>query len=211
MNNPMNNMTTKQRNFLIFCGVLVVGWYVIRLIGNASQQAAYYRQQAIIAAQQRAKALAAARVPSPAPPIRFSPPGLTTLTNLAGVWIGHGLIPPRGLCTLRLELRDADTPANYTGYSTLGCQPAPGVWGSQGGQFLPQDMRNNLSPKAIVMTGAPENGAIRFQVDKTVIGDSDICATTSFTITPFGTNKVAAQWREGTCRGVQFLLDKGGR
>ena len=56
----MNNMTVKQRNFYIFCGVLVVGWFVVRFMTNAAQQAAFFRQQAI-----RARSYAHRRRPPP--------------------------------------------------------------------------------------------------------------------------------------------------
>ena len=41
--------------------------------------------------------------------------------------------------------------------------------------------------------------------------DANCCAATSFTITPFGTNQVAAQLGEGACQGGQLLLTKMGR
>src|SRR5579863_3940004 len=107
MNNPMNNMTAKQRNFFIFCGVLVVGWFVVRFMTNAAQQAAYFRQQAIQQAQQRAKANAAPKAPAPHPAIPARPPVtvVTNLSNLEGMWMGQRLLNANGMCTLRLEMR----------------------------------------------------------------------------------------------------------
>jgi hypothetical protein len=86
MTNPMNNLTTKQRNFYIFCGVLIVGWFVIRFMTNAAHQAAFFRQQAIQQAQQRARAEAAARAAAkpPAPAVPGRPP-LSVLTNLSNL------------------------------------------------------------------------------------------------------------------------------
>ena len=203
------NMTPKQRNFLVLCGAILVVWYVGRSVISSMQQAEYRRQQALRAAQLRAQAKPPAPPSAPLvnPLLKFSP--LTNLSNLSGFWGGQGLLAGQGLCTLHLELREMqDTPGNYTGYSTLGCTPAPALWGLKGGRLLPPNIRNNMGPKALILTGAPENGAIRFQVDKTVVGDPDSCATTSFTVTPFGTNKVAAQWREGPCQNAQILLDR---
>ncbi len=204
-------MTTKQRNFYIFCGAILVGWFVIRYMGNAAQQAAYYRQQAILAAQ-RAKAQAAARpsVP-PAPPPRPVLPWLTTVTNLSGFWKGQNLVVNQGFCTLNLEMRETDTPANYIGYSTLSCRTPSSLWGLKGGQQLPPAMREQMLPTAIVMTGTPVNGAIRFQVNRTVVSPASGCETTSYTVTPFGTNRVAVQWLDGLCLGGQILMNRIGR
>jgi|SRR5579863_333798 len=218
MNNPMSNLTVKQRNFYIFCAVLVVGWFVIRFMTNAAQQAAFFRQQAIQQAQQRARAEAAQRqaaaraLQNPAPPAAPSKPPtivLTNLSNLEGMWMGSRIMNQRGLCTLRLELRPVpQKPDNYMGYSRLNCGPVPGVGPAR---FLPRPLRDNLNPVAIVLTGTPEDGALHFTLDKTVVVPGDGCETSSFTVTPFGTNKVAVEWHEGECRGVQLLMDKNGR
>ena len=215
MNNPMNNITKKQRNFYIFCAVLVVGWFVIRVMTNAAQQAAFFRQQAIRAAQMRTKAEAAARAAkatAPAKPAPKGPPPVTVLTNLSnleGTWQGSRILNAQGLCTIRLELRPVpDKQDNYMGYSRFNCVPPPGVGPAR---FLPRTLRNNLNPVAIVMKGEPEDGALRFALDKTVVVPGDGCETSSFTVTPFGTNRIAVEWREGKCRGAQLLLDKNGR
>ena len=95
-------------------------------------------------------------------------------------------------------------------YSTLSCMAPPSLWGLKGGQLLPPRMRDEMLPTAITLQGTPENGAIRFQVDKTVVSPMSGCATTSFMVTPFGTNRVAAQWREGLCQGGQILMARIG-
>jgi hypothetical protein len=218
MNNPMSNMTAKQRNFYIFCGVILVGWFVVRFMTNAAQQAAFFRQQAALAAQQRARAEAAARAvktPAPAPPaVPTKPPVivLTNLSNLEGTWLGSRILNENGLCTLRLELRPVpEKPDNYMGYSRFNCVPPPGLASLRGGGMLPKRLRENLNPVAIVLTGAPEDGALHFVLDKTVVVPGDGCETSSFTVTPFGTNRIAVEWHEGKCRGAQLLLDKNGR
>ena len=216
MNNPMNNMTTKQRNFYIFCGVLVVGWFVIRFMTNAAHQAAFFRQQAIQQAQQRARAEAAARAaakpPAPAAPVRPPRDVLTNLSNLEGMWMGSRILNEQGLCSLRLELRPVPLkPDNYMGYSRFNCMPPPGLRSLGGGRILPKPLRDNLNPVAIVLTGAPEDGALHFTLDKTVVVPGDGCETSSFTVTPFGTNQIAVEWHEGKCRGAQLLLNKNGR
>jgi hypothetical protein len=216
MNNPMGNLTTKQRNFYIFCGLLIVAWFVIRFMTNAAQQAALYRQQAQREAQQRAKAEAAARPPKPAPrpaiPPRPPVTVVTNLSNLEGLWMGQRLLNANGMCTLRLEMRPIpDQPDNYKGYARLNCMPPPGLVSLRGGRVLPKQQRDNLNPVAMVLTGTPDEGALHFTLDKTVVAPNDDCETTEFEVTPFGTNQVALEWREGKCRGTQLILNKNGR
>lgn len=216
MNNPMNNLTAKQRKFYIFCGVLIVGWFVIRYMTNAAHQAAFFRQQAIQQAQQRARAEAAARAAAkpPAPAVPGRPPlsVLTNLSNLEGMWMGQRLLNANGLCTMRLELRPIpDAKDNYKGYARLNCMPPPGLVSLRGGRVLPKQQRDNLNPVAMVLTGTPEDSALHFTLDKTVVAPNDDCQTTEFTVTPFGTNQVALEWHEGVCRGTQLLLGKNGR
>jgi len=208
----MSNLTTKQRNFYIFCGVIVVLWFVVRFMNNAAQQAAYYQQQAIRAQQQRDKANA----PPPAPkaPKQGKIPAvvLTDLSNLSGTWMGQRLLNQSGMCTLRLEMRSVpQKPEDYKGYARLNCMPPAGLTSLRGGRVLPKQQRDNLNPVAMVLTGVPEDGALHFTLDKTVVAPNDDCETTEFNVTPFGTNQVAVEWREGKCRGTQLILNKNGR
>jgi len=208
-----NQLTAKQKKALLICLGVVVASYAVKWVITAAQQAEFQRQ-AFLAAQQRAKAKAnaAPKVPTPAPPaVPGRPPTivLTNLSNLEGMWMGSRIMNQRGLCTLRLELRPVpQKPDNYMGYSRLNCAPVPGVGPAR---FLPKPLRDNLNPVAIVLTGAPEDGALHFTLDKTVVVPGDGCETSAFTVTPFGTNKIAVEWHEGQCRGVQLLMDKNGR
>ncbi len=61
-------MTTKQRNFFIICGAVLVAWYVHGWIADMERQAAFRHQQAI-RAQQRQQAK-----PKPAVPAAKKPP-----------------------------------------------------------------------------------------------------------------------------------------
>ena len=216
MNIPMGNLTTKQRNFYIFCGVLIVAWFVIRFMTSAAHDAEISRQQAIREAQQRKKAEAAIRatnpVPRPAIPPRPPITVVTNLSNLEGMWMGQRLLNANGMCTLRLEMRPIpDAADNYKGYARLNCLPPAGLVSLRGGRVLPKQQRDNLNPVAMVLTGTPEEGALHFTLDKTVVAPNDDCETTEFELTPFGTNQVAVEWREGKCRGTQLILNKNGR
>ncbi len=212
-----NKLTKKQKKALLICLGLVVASYVVKWVMTAAQQAAFLQRQAFIAAQMRAKAQAdaarASKTPGPMPGTVApgKPPTivLTNLSNLEGMWMGSRIMNQCGLCALRLELRPIlGKPDNYMGYSRLNCAPVPGVGPAR---FLPRPLRDNLNPVAIVLTGEPEDGALHFTLDKTLVVPGDGCETSSFTVTPFGTNKIAVEWREGQCRGVQLLMDKNGR
>jgi len=212
-----NTLTAKQKKALLLCLGLVVACYIVKWIFTAAQQAAFLQRQAYLAAQMRAKAKAdaaarASKATVPAKPAPKGPPPVTVLTNLSnleGMWQGSRILNAQGLCTIRLELRPVpDKQDNYMGYSRFNCAPPPGVGPAR---FLPKPLRNNLSPVAIVLKGEPEDGVLHFTLDKTVVVPGDGCETSAFTVTPFGTNRVAVEWREGKCRGAQLLLDKNGR
>jgi hypothetical protein len=217
-------MTTKQRNFLILCGALLFAYYVGRSVISSMQREAYFRQQAQRAAEQRAKAkqkeeekkkedekrkaLAAATAAASAPK-KFSP--LTTTSNLSGTWKGEGALTGHGICTLRLELRETEnTPGHYTGYSTLSCENVAPLM-QPGARNRAYALKNKMDPAASILSGVPENGSIHFHVDKTINTHPGGCAATSFTATPFGTNKIAVQWQEGECQGGEILLGRSGR
>jgi hypothetical protein len=213
-----NTLTAKQKKALLICLGLVVGSYVVKWVYTAAQQAAFLQQQAIHAAQMRAKAKAEApgrASTSPAPPARKGPPPVTVLTNLSnleGMWMGQRLLNASGMCTMRLEMRPVpDTPGNYKGYARLNCLPPAGLVSLRGGRVLPKQQRDNLNPVAMVLTGTPEDGALHFTLDKTVVAPNDDCETSEFVVTPFGTNQVALEWHEGKCRGTQLMLNKNGR
>jgi hypothetical protein len=119
-----NKLTAKQRKILLICLGIVVASYVVKWVMTAAQQAAFLQQQqAIRAAQLRAKqkADAAARAstaPATAPAPAKLPPRdvLTNLTNLQGMWMGSRILNQSGLCMLRLELRPVpEKPDNYMG------------------------------------------------------------------------------------------------
>ena len=98
----------------------------------------------------------------------------------------------------------------YAGYFSLTCAENPLVIAAKA-RNDPSAIFTTVNPAASVITGAPEGGSIRFSVDNTISTDTDGCATTSFMVTPFGTNRIAAQWREGRCQGGQVILEKSGK
>ena len=201
-------MTQKQRKALWICLALVVACYIVRSIIIARMQAAYDQQQAIRAAQQRAQAKALAKAVPPVPPSvaasKAAPPPVSS--GLAGIWQGRTAITGRGICTLRIELHE-NPPEHFTGYSSLACANFAPLMSEQDRNPAAATL-NRMSPASAVLSGAMENGSIRFHVDKTIGTNSNGCAATSFALTPFGANQLAAEWQEGTCQGGNIILQK---
>jgi hypothetical protein len=213
-------LTDKQKRALLICAGLFIASYIVKWLVTSAQQAAYFQQQAILA-QQRANAARNAQKQNAQAPNEKGqgkqgklPPRvvLTDLSNLSGTWFGQRLLNASGMCTLRLELRSIpQKPEDYKGYARLNCMPPAGLTSLRGGRVLPKQQRDNLNPVAMVLTGVPEDGALHFTLDQTVVAPNDDCETTEFNVTPFGTNQVAVEWREGKCRGTQLILNKNGR
>jgi len=217
-------MTHKQRNFLLGCVAVFVVYFVGGSIVETMHRAAYlHHLQAIRAAQMQkareqadAKAKAKAEAKTAAAPEKPAAPTakadsspLTTVSNLSGTWNGRGALTGRGICSLRLELRETnEAPGHYTGYSTLSCLNIPALMSRA---HHASGIQNHMNPAADILTGEPENGSIRFKVDKSISADANGCAATSFTATPFGSNKIAVQWQEGNCQGGEILLGRSGK
>jgi hypothetical protein len=219
------HLTPQQRKFFLWCAVIAVGWYVVRGVVDTANRAAYLREQAIRAQRQKAKPK-----PKPAPPIAktapTAPPAAGGVRNrvparplpkpappspfakLSGVWRGRVALDGRGICDLKFELKEKpDEPGHFSGFSTMTCNGA--------GPMMPGKRVNArtrvldaMDPEAAILTGTAEPGSIEFHVDKTVGTDSNGCAPTSFSVTPFGNNQLAAEWREGSCGGGRVILHK---
>jgi hypothetical protein len=211
----------KRRNFLLLCGALVGAYAFERSVEESARQAAYYRQrqQAIRAAQQRAKANARPVPPRPAPPTVHDAPARTppsapaparapaTPVEISGIWQGKTAITGRGLCTLRVELHE-NAPGRFLGYSSLACANFAPLMAPQDRGNTAAAVLNRMNPAEAILSGAMENGSIRFHVDKTIGASSNGCAATSLTLTPFGSNQLAAEWQEGGCEGGHVILQK---
>jgi hypothetical protein len=134
------------------------------------------------------------------------------LNTLVGAWQGGAPLPPAGMCGLKLELRKkTGEPDRFAGYPVLGCMPLPGslTGGSSGTQA--QQILAGASPMSAVLTGTVQNGSIQFTVDKVIGKTLGGCELTSFSVTPFGTDQLVAEWQEGTCPGAHLLLKRVGK
>lgn len=220
------NLTPQQRKAIWICLALVVASYVIRSVMNFAQQQEYMRQQFIRAQQQRAKAQAEAKAKAKAKAekdaadraakaaaAKAAPKAAPALlkpekpVSYAGIWHGQTTVEGRGLCTLRIELHETE-PSKYQGYSSLVCADFAPLMKPKERVNRAAAIKNRMNPEASVISGALENGAIAFHVDKTIGADGNGCAATSFTLTPFGKNEFAAEWQEATCRGGRVMLQK---
>jgi hypothetical protein len=64
------------------------------------------------------------------------------------------------------------------------------------------------NPSSALLSGTWDKGqSIMFTVDKITGTNESGCVMTGFTVTPFGSNKVAAQWTDN-CGGGNMLLTK---
>lgn len=208
-------MTQKQRKVLLICIGVVVASYIVRNIVIGAMQIAY-QQQAM--RQQRAKPK-----PKPAPPAEKkapAPPSIATrgkkpaapkpikappspFARVSGVWRGRVALDGRGNCDLKFELKENE-PGHFAGYSTMTC--------TANGPLVAKKVNrralalNRMDPEAAILSGVIEKGSIEFHADKVVGTDSNGCAPTSFILTPFGANQLAAEWRENTCEGGHLVL-----
>ena len=117
-------------------------------------------------------------------------------------------LPGRGVCSLKLELRKGMDPGQYSGFPVLLCMPMvqPVIRPGNPNPFLAQ-----MNPEAAVLTGTSKDGAMDFHVDRIISKGASDCELTAFTVTPFGSDQIAAQWKEATCSGGQILLKRFGR
>jgi hypothetical protein len=176
--------------------------------------AVIYYAPAVIMAVMRSSHPQAAPRPSPfagAAPV--VPPAIASadapFIRLMGVYSSRAMLPSRGVCGLRFELRgNHEKPGAFAGYFTLTCTPVI--------SFQQRQWRPNLAPATVagpkttstILTGTAESGAIRFHVDD-VIGATG-CIPTAFVLKPFGLNQIAIQWQDG-CHGGSMLLNRTGR
>jgi hypothetical protein len=200
-------MTKQNRKALLICIGLIVGSFVIRNVVISAIQMSRYRQ-AVIAAQQRKAQQAAARPPAkPAEP-QHATPAPPPFFPYPGVWAGSAAVEGKGLCDTRVEMRAIENqPEHFTGYWSIACRGYSPLVGSERSK-RGAGMLNRTNPEAASFTGALKDGALQFTLDKVLATDSEGCAPTSLTTTPFGSGQLASEWQEGTCAGGHMMLHK---
>jgi hypothetical protein len=204
-------MDIKRRNILLICGAVFLASYIVRSFVIGAMQMNYYQQQAARAAQRKQAKPAPFAPParpeapksgSPAPPLPKA--GSDFFSASPGIWLGHAALSGKGVCDLRFELRKAEEPDHFLGYSALTCR-SNGPLTSKDRSSAAAVALNRLSPEAAILSGSLDNGALHFHTDKVVGTDSGGCAPASFTLTPFCPVLIAAEWDEGTC-GVNHMI-----
>jgi hypothetical protein len=216
-------MNQRLKKVLGICIVIFVASYFIHSMVINYERAAYYQQQAI---RQRKQAMAKAKpkTTAPAPKTPSVPPAAPSVARrsaprvlpkpappspfakISGIWRGGAALDGRGICNLKFELNE-QAEGRFTGYSTMTCT-ATGPLMAEKKINQRASALNRMDPEAAILTGAVEQGSIEFHVDKTVGADAQGCAPTSFSLTPFGANQLAAEWQEATCAGGHMILRK---
>jgi hypothetical protein len=215
----------RLKKVLGICIVIFVAAYFVHSMVINYERAAYYQQQAI-RAQQRKQAMAKAKpkTTAPAPKTPAVPPAAPSVARrsaprvlpkpappspfakISGIWRGGAALDGRGICNLKFELNE-QAEGRFTGYSTMTCT-ATGPLMADKKINQRASALNRMDPEAAILTGAVEKGSIEFHVDKTVGADAQGCSPTSFSLTPFGANQLAAEWQEATCAGGHMILRK---
>lgn len=227
------NPTPKYRTQMWIAGIILAVLYFAPSIAGFVRQWMFYRQQTTfqtappvggIQDRRRRQGLPAVPgAPKPMPGAAGNPQDPSTVApgadpntptqsdNMLGTWQGIGPLPGNQMCTLKIEIRtNSQVPGSFSGFPVLICAP-----------FMPGFVRRGAaaqntvlvppSPVSAVLTGTAKDGSIEFTVEKTIGTTVSGCALTKLTITPFGTDQIAAQWAEGTCEGGQILLRRIGK
>jgi hypothetical protein len=192
-------MDKKRRNLLLICAAIFLVFTIARSFVITALRSGLARQQAI-------------QKPSPRPASALNPANTPNaadapLANLSGVWRAHGEVAGgRGMCDMRLELKQAD-PAHYSGYSSFSCMNNAAIASPKDANVI-ANLLNHINPDAAILTGTVEAGAIHLHANKNIGTDINGCGVTDLTVTPFGASAVAAEWQEGKCAGGNLLMER---
>lgn len=204
--------THKNRKLWWAAGAALVFLYFAPTALQSFRQAAFDRQQ--MEAKARAQAgRGGAQPAAPSPNVSANAsasPSPTPLSNLNGMWEGQQAQPNRDLCQMGLEMRDNGA-GLLTAYPRINCVALM--------PYLPGPHKldpasaaaKSMSTVSAVLTGTIKDGELAFHVDKAIGATFDGCALTSFTVTPFGKDEVAAEWQNGTCGRGQIMLRRVGK
>jgi len=211
-------MEPKHRKILLICVAIFIGSYIVRSLVFSVMQMAYYRQQAIHAAQLRmapkpkpVPTAPSTPVPAPIKPVDPVKPPIPVPPSFAarmfsGIWSGRTALPGRGLCTLHLEIHEEpDKPDHFSGFSKLTCDGMQALSSSQ--RARPSAKITNLyDPEAAVLEGTLQGGAINFEPTQVIGTDTGGCAPSSMIVTGFGAFQIASTWEEPKCSGGHVLM-----
>lgn len=114
------------------------------------------------------------------------------------------------LCRLQLEIRDKGQ-GEVNGYVKMLCYPTGAYYQSHPKINVQETFMKAMTPMAAILSGSIKDGSIAFHVDKTIGTGLDGCALTSFNVTSFGTDEVAAEWQKANCPGGQMTLSRSSK
>ena len=104
---------------------------------------------------------------------------------------------------LALVTPDPVTPDHYSGALMEHCIPAVlPFWGKTGMQAM-NNGANALTPVNAILSGTANNKSLPFNIDKSITGT---CPITAATVTPFGTQQLALEWKDGCGDGDMILF-----
>lgn len=160
---------------------------------------------------QSARAGGASGAPVNAAPAPVPPPVSAAAQNrLLGVWAGQQGETNMELCRLQLEIRDKGQ-GEVNGYVKMLCYPTAAYYQNHPKVNVQEAFVKAMTPMAAILSGSIKDGVIAFHVDKTIGTGLDGCPLTSFTVTPFGTDEVAAEWQKTNCPGGQMTLQRSSK
>jgi hypothetical protein len=123
------------------------------------------------------------------------------------VWAGQQGENGTEFCRVQLEIRDK-AQGEVNGYLKVLCYPTGRYYQTHPKIDAGDAFMKAMTPISAILSGGVRDGGVAFHVDKAIGTSLDGCAITSFSVTPFGTAEVAAEWQKGTCPGGQMTLSR---
>lgn len=192
----------RERTVLTICLLVIAGTFILPYaIRSIRENALAHRS----APQRRPFVPSANRGVAPVlpAPVAIAADPILSPAAVLGFWSGNAVLEGRGYCMLQLELHGKDV-SQIAGYFTLSCDY--GVLFGNARTDPAHSAIGRMDPETAVLTGTPETGFYRFTVDRVLNPDVNGCGPSSFTATPFGNNRLAAEWQEPTCKGGHIIL-----
>lgn len=128
------------------------------------------------------------------------------LSAIAGFWQGS-TFQATGTCMMHLELRANPQAAGHMmGFPSVVCG---NVNAAKSGN--PNLAMATFNPTTAIMDGVWDKGrlAIVFTVAKSISPDN--CPITAFSVTPFGSKGLNAEWQQETCHSGSVLMERTSR
>lgn len=198
----------RKRTWWLIGGALLAWYFAPSAVQSFKEASGYQERLALV---QGAKAARPApgnpvgSISTPAPAASTLPP-----IRLLGVWVGQQGETNMELCRLQLEIRDKGE-AQVNGYVKMLCYPTGAYYQKHPKINVQETFMKAMTPMAAILSGTIKDGSIAFHIDKTIGTGLDGCALSSFNVTSFGTDEVAAEWQKVGCPGGQMTLSRSSK